>query len=270
MLRIPLARRIDGTKRLFGNFPLPFVPHPFTLEISRPAGYPPGMDKSSKLMVFDLDGTLVDTAADLIASLDVALDMRGHPQSEPVTARSWIGHGARQMIRNALEHHKIPFNEPAIDAMYRDFLTHYQANMSRFSRPFPALIEALDALADSGWIFAVCSNKQERLCRQLLDELEMSSLFATISGGDTFGVSKPDPNHLLGTIEAASGDRRRAIMVGDASTDVNAARAASVPVIGVTFGYTPVPMVELGPDLLLDSFADLTPSVADDLLRETV
>jgi phosphoglycolate phosphatase len=132
------------------------------------------------------------------------------------------------------------------------------------------LIEALDALANNDWAFAVCSNKQERLCRQLLDELEMSHLFTTISGGDTFGVSKPDPGHLLGTIEAASGDRRRAIMVGDASTDVDAARAASVPVIGVTFGYTPVPMVDLRPDLLLDSFADLTPSVADELLRETV
>jgi phosphoglycolate phosphatase len=238
--------------------------------MSRPAGYPPGMEKSSKLMVFDLDGTLVDTAADLIASLDVTLDKRGHPHSEPVTARSWIGHGARQMIRNALEHHSIAFDEPAIEAMYRDFLDHYQANMSRFSRPFPALNEALDALADTGWIFAVCSNKQERLCRQLLEELDMSRRFATISGGDTFGVSKPDPNHLLGTIAAASGERQRAIMVGDASTDVDAAKAASVPVIGVTFGYTPVPMVELGPDLLLDSFADLTPAVADGLLHEIV
>ena len=228
------------------------------------------MENSSKLMVFDLDGTLVDTAADLIAALDVALDLRGHPQSEPVTARSWIGHGARQMIRNALEHHRIPFDEPAIDAMYRDFLTHYQANMSQFSRPFPALIEALDALANNDWTFAVCSNKQERLCRQLLDELEMSHLFTTISGGDTFGVSKPDPGHLLGTIEAASGDRRRAIMVGDASTDVDAARAASVPVIGVTFGYTPVPMVDLRPDLLLEGFSDLTPAIADELLRESV
>lgn len=225
------------------------------------------MNQSAKLMVFDLDGTLVDTATDLIASLDVALAARGHPQSEPVTARSWIGHGARQMIRNALEHHHIAFDEPLIEAMFQDFLAHYEKNMSRFSRPYPALIEALDALAGQGWIFAVCSNKHERMCRQLLGELEMSDRFAAISGGDTFGVSKPDPNHLLGTIEAAHGHRRRAIMVGDASTDVEAARAASVPVIGVTFGYTPVPMVELGPDLLLDSFADLTPDAADTLLQ---
>jgi phosphoglycolate phosphatase len=228
------------------------------------------MQQTLKLMIFDLDGTLVDTAADLVASLDRALSLRGHPQSEPATARSWIGHGARQMIRNALEHHGVAFDDTLVEDMFRDFLDHYQANMSRFSRPFPALIEALDALADNGWTFAVCSNKQERLCRQLLDELDMSHRFATISGGDTFGVSKPDPGHLLGTIEAAAGDPRRAIMVGDASTDVDAARAASVPVIGVSFGYTPVPMVELEPDLLLDSFADLTPEIAEDLLREMV
>ena len=247
------------------GFPLPFF-----LEMQRPPGYPRGMNTASKLMIFDLDGTLVDTAADLIAALDIALSKRGYPESNGAAARSWIGHGARQMIRNALQHHQIAFDEALIEAMFRDFLAHYQVNISRFSRPFPGLVEALETLAGTGWAFAVCSNKQERLCRQLLDELEMSHRFAAVSGGDTFGVSKPDAGHLLGTIEAASGRRDRTVMVGDASTDVDAARSAAVPVIGVTFGYTPVPMHELGPDLLLDDYAALTPEVADGLLRAAV
>ena len=94
-------------------------------------------------------------------------------------------------------------------------------------------------------------------------------VYVTVAGGDTFGVSKPDPGHLLGTIEAAAGSRDLAIMVGDASTDVDAARAASVPVIGVTFGYTPVPMADLAPDILLESFADLTPANAERLLSQS-
>lgn len=224
------------------------------------------MTKPQKLMLFDLDGTLIDTAADLIAALDACLEMRGHRQSDPETARSWIGHGARHMIRNALEHHRIAFDDTTIEAMFKDFLDYYQANISRFSKPFPGLLQALDELQDAGWIFAVCSNKQEQLCRQLLDELDMSKRFAAIGGGDTFGVSKPDAGHILGTIEAASGLRERTIMVGDASTDVDGARAAGVPVIGVTFGYTPVPMQDLGPDIMLNDFAGLTPQVADGLL----
>ncbi len=236
------------------------------LEFGLPAGYAPGMSNLTKLMVFDLDGTLVDTAADLGASLDAALAVQGQPPSDLESARRWIGHGARQMIRNALTERKIAFDEAFVETMFRDFLVHYQANISRYSRPFPALLEALDRLAEAGWTFAVCSNKQERLCRQLLDELAMSDRFAAIAGGDTFGVSKPDPGHLLGTIEAAAGSRDLAIMVGDASTDVDAARAASIPVIGVTFGYTPVPMADLAPDILLESFTDLTPANADRLL----
>ena len=228
------------------------------------------MSTETKLMVFDLDGTLVDTAADLVAALDVALSGRGYPRSDFELARRWIGHGARHMIRNALEFHEIAFDESLIEAMFRDFLAYYQDNISRHSRPFPAVLEALDDLSAHGWTFAVCSNKHERMCRLLLDELGMSERFRAIAGGDTYGVSKPDPGHLLGTIADAAGHRDRTIMVGDAATDVDAARAASIPVVGVTFGYTSIPMRDLAPDILLESFADLTPEVADKLLGRRI
>ena len=230
------------------------------------ARYRRAMNTVHKLMVFDLDGTLIDTAVDLIDALDVSLERQGLPRSDANVARTWIGHGARQMIRNAVSAQGLDLAEIHETAMYRDFLDHYQANISRHSRPFPSLIEALDSLDLAGWAFAVCSNKQERYCRQLLDDLELSERFSVIAGGDTFGVSKPDAGHLLSTIRAADSAPRNAIMVGDASTDVDVARAASLPVIGVTFGYTPIPMSELEPDILLDHYRDLTPELADTLL----
>lgn len=224
------------------------------------------MPVAQKLMIFDLDGTLVDTAADLTDALNVSLANQGFPRADAAAARTWIGHGARQMIRNALEQLNLSQDDNRVAAMFKDFLTHYEANISRHSRPYPSLIDALDVLDRAGWSFAVCSNKQEQYCRQLLDELGMSNRFLVIAGGDTFPVSKPHADHLLCTIETARGVRDRSIMVGDASTDIEAARAAGLPVIGVTFGYSPVPMSQLAPDVLLDHYSDLTPMLAESLL----
>ncbi len=234
----------------------------------RCARYRRAMTDVLKLMVFDLDGTLIDTAADLIDALDVSLERQGLPKSDANVARTWIGYGARRMIRNAIDAQGLNRSVDREAVMYKDFLAYYQANISRHSRPFPSLIEALDSLDQAGWVFAICSNKQERYCRLLLDALAMSDRFAVIAGGDTFGFSKPDARHLLNTIETANGSRAHTIMVGDASTDVDVARAADVPVVGVTFGYTPVPMSELGPDVLLDHYRDLTPELAINMLNK--
>lgn len=224
------------------------------------------MPVTPKLMIFDLDGTLVDTAADLTDALNVSLKKQGFPSVNAALARSWIGNGARQMILNALSRQHIGPDDTLVAAMFQDFLEHYEANISRQSRPFPSLIEALDGLDRAGWRFAVCSNKHELYCRRLLDALDMSDRFAAVAGGDTFGVSKPDPRHLLRTLDAAGGTKDNSIMVGDARTDVEAARAARMPVIGVSFGYTQVPMSELAPDVLLDSYNDLTSELANSLL----
>ena len=126
---------------------------------------------------------------------------------------------------------------------------------------FPGVLEALDRLGADGWQFAVCTNKRAPLANKLLDALDMSRRFQVIAGPDTYGMAKPDPAHLLRTIDTAGGDAARAIMVGDSRTDVDTARAASVPVIGVDFGYTDTPMAEIAPDLVISHYDALVDGV---------
>jgi phosphoglycolate phosphatase len=218
------------------------------------------------LLVFDLDGTLVDTAPDLLATLDVVLPRHGYASAADASLRNGIGLGARYLIEYALELQRTSVDTPLLDAMYSDFLVHYEANICVGSQLYPGTAALLDRFAAAGWSFAVCTNKPERLSRLLLQELGVTERFAAICGGDSFSRRKPDPAHLLDTIEAASGARNSAVMVGDSETDIKTARAAAVPVIGVTFGYTPVPMEALGPDLLIDSFDALESARAEGLI----
>jgi phosphoglycolate phosphatase len=146
--------------------------------------------------------------------------------------------------------------------MFDDFITYYSAHVADRSRPFPGLVDALDALAAGGHRFAVCTNKLEGLSVLLLEKLALADRFETICGQDTFGIQKPDPEILRRTISAAGGTAEHAIMIGDSSTDICTARAAGVPVIAVDFGYTDRPVSEFGPDLIISHFAQLPAAVA--------
>jgi phosphoglycolate phosphatase len=218
------------------------------------------------LLVFDLDGTLVETAPDLVTALYATLDMHAFQRPEGADFREGIGHGARHLIEYALHQQQVAADPAKLDAMLADFLLHYEAHIADESLPFPGLSDLLDRFDAAGWRFAVCTNKLEGLSRVLLGKLGLISRFDAICGGDSFATRKPDPAHLLGTIAAAGGLPESAVMVGDSRTDVDTARAAGVAVVGVTFGYTPVPMAELEPDFLIDSFDDLTPEAARGLL----
>jgi len=218
---------------------------------------------SSPLVVFDLDGTLVDTAPDLIDTLNIVLAREGLPPVPYETARNMIGGGARRMVERALKAEGRPVTTPELDRMFGHFLEHYAAHIVDRSRPFPCLDAALDQLASRGYRFAVCTNKLERLSVKLLDALGLSARFAAICGQDTFGVQKPDPAILLGTIERAGGHVERAVMVGDSATDIATARTTNIPVIAVDFGYTEVPVAQLQPDRLISSFAALPAAVLE-------
>jgi phosphoglycolate phosphatase len=220
----------------------------------------------SPLLVFDLDGTLVDSAPDLIATLGAILPRFGFAADRDPSLRDGIGHGARHLIEYALHRQRAEVDTETLDAMHGAFIEHYEANICVETRLNPGLPDLLDRFAAAGWIFAVCTNKLEGLSRLVLRELGVEDRFVAVCGGDSFTHRKPDPAHLLDTVAAAGGRPDRAIMIGDSRTDLDTARAASVPVIGVTFGYTPVPMMELRPDLLIESFDDFGLRDADALL----
>jgi phosphoglycolate phosphatase len=214
-----------------------------------------------RTLVFDLDGTLVDTAPDLIAALNFVLDREGMAPLPLHKARNMIGAGARKMLERGLEAEGRAVSVEELDKLTKDFIGYYADHIAEASRPFEGLEAALDDLQGQGFQFAVCTNKLEWLSKRLLDQLGMSARFAAICGADTFGVAKPDPVILQQTLARAGGHLSSAIMVGDAGPDVGVARRAGIPVIGVEFGYTEVPIAELKPDRLIGHFRDLSGAV---------
>jgi phosphoglycolate phosphatase len=218
---------------------------------------------SARIVVFDLDGTLVDTAPDLINALNFVLDREGLPPVPLHSARHMIGAGSRKLIERGLEVEGRAATPADVDRLTADFIDHYAAHIADASRPFEGLESALDDLSTRGYRFAVCTNKLEWLSKLLLDRLGLASRFSAICGADTFGVSKPDPAILQQTVARAGGQLSAAIMVGDAGPDIGVARRASVPVIGVDFGYTEVPIADLKPDRVISHMRELPAAVED-------
>jgi len=220
--------------------------------------------KSTKVMltiVFDLDGTLVDTAPDLIDALNLILAREGLPAVPFDTARNLIGSGARTLLQRALAAAGRMRTPVELDRLYAVFVAHYAEHIADRSRPFPQLKTTLARLADAGHRLAVCTNKREWLSKRLLETLQLAEPFAAICGQDTFGAQKPDPEVFRRTVLRAGGAPTRAIMVGDSKTDVSTARNANVPVIAVDFGYSDVPITTLRPDRIISAFADLPSAI---------
>jgi phosphoglycolate phosphatase len=208
-------------------------------------------------LVLDLDGTLVDTAPDLVRATNHVMRAIGASEAPAEHIRSTVSHGARAMIVHALALAGRSLSDPEIDKLLDQFLGYYAENIAVESRPFPDVVEVLTGLAKRGTRLAVCTNKREALSRRLLKELKMDRLFSAIVGRDTLPVYKPDPGHLIGTIILADGNLDRAIMVGDSEVDVATAKQAGVPFIGVTFGYTVAPIASFKPEGLIDHYRDL-------------
>jgi phosphoglycolate phosphatase len=235
-------------------------------------------------IIFDLDGTLVDTAPDLIATLNVVLGREGLPPVPEAEARMLIGQGARSMLERGLTLAGLtlggsPGNHAAdtrtagdmrtgngdrlsIDRLFDQFIAYYADHLADQSRPYPGVEAALDVLASRGYTFAVCTNKLESLSVRLLTRLGLAERFVAICGQDTFSVRKPDPEALLLTLRRAGGSLERAVMVGDSVTDITTARAALMPVVAVDFGYTDVPVKDLGPDRIISHYSHLPDAVA--------
>jgi phosphoglycolate phosphatase len=204
-------------------------------------------------IVYDLDGTLADTAEDLVATLNHLLGREGLAPLPVESAGSLLGAGARALIVRGFAAAGRSLDAQEIEALFADYLTYYSAHIVVHTRLYPGVDKALATFARAGWRQAVCTNKTEGLAKLLITKLG----FAFICGQDTFGVAKPDAKPLLGTIAASGGSRRRAIMVGDSETDIKTARAAGAPVIAVDFGYADTPVKELGPDRVISHFDEL-------------
>jgi len=213
-------------------------------------------------VAFDLDGTLVDTAPDLIAALNVVLVEQGMAPASIASVRLLVGHGIRGMLQRAYDLAGVAITPAEIEALMPRLLAIYTDRIALESRPFPGCLDALAALRSRGAKLAVCTNKAIALTRALLAELDLTDRFDALIGGDELPAKKPDPTMLLEVIRRAGGDPAKAVMVGDASPDVGAAKAAGVPCIVLTFGYNDAPAAELGGDLLIDSYDALADAIS--------
>jgi phosphoglycolate phosphatase len=217
---------------------------------------------SPPTIVFDLDGTLAETAPDIIGTLNVVLAKEGLEPVPVSKARDLVGAGARALIERAFMLYGRPLSADMLEALFETFLDVYAGRVADASHLYDGVLPALEALAASGHRLAVCTNKPERHSLLLLDALGVTRRFAAIAGRDSFAFFKPDARHLTLTIEAAGGDVTRAIMIGDSRTDILTARNAGLPVICVPFGYTDVPIESLEPDLVIQHFSELPAAVA--------
>ena len=207
------------------------------------------------ILVFDLDGTLADTNRDLLPVLNRTIALQGLAPVLREDVGHVFGQGAKAMIEHAF---RLQGAEPAPDELSRlfdRFLEDYEANIAVETVLFDHVLDCLNAAQSVGWVLAVCTNKMEHLANKLLVALGIGGRFAAVSGGNTFAFRKPDPRHLLETVEMAGGGP--AIMVGDSGTDIVTARAAGLPVVAVDFGYSDRPVYEYGPDRVISSFRDL-------------
>ncbi|HRO03898.1 MAG TPA: phosphoglycolate phosphatase [Terricaulis sp.] len=209
-------------------------------------------------IVFDLDGTLVDTAPDLVRALNATLDLEGLPHAPLAQVRRMVGQGARHLITRAAERAGASYSAERLDQLTKAFVEFYRADIASHSQPFPGVDEALDSLAALGAKFAVCTNKRTDLSQQLLEALNLSQRFSAIVGADAVAQKKPHPDHFRAAVTRAGGVVRRAVMVGDTAADVGAARGAGAPIALVRFGYCEEDVERLGADVLLDHFNELT------------
>jgi phosphoglycolate phosphatase len=215
----------------------------------------------SLTLVFDLDGTLAETAPDLIDALNHVLSFDGIDPVPVAAARSLLGAGGRALIQRGYARAGRDLSQEKLDDLFNAFLAFYNEHIADKSTLFPGVRDSLDRCRAEGWRLAVCTNKMEYSSKLLLEKLGALDYFAFVCGQDTFGLPKPDPRPLVETVAAAGGRLERAMMIGDSVTDIKTARAAGLPVIAVDFGYTDVPVAELGPDRVISHFDQLYEAV---------
>jgi phosphoglycolate phosphatase len=216
-----------------------------------------------RAVIFDLDGTLVDTAPDLMAATNHVLRAHGRRPISMAEVRAFVGHGARALVTRGLTATGGLPDGFDLEATYREFVDHYSAHIADASTVFPGLEPLLERLAGAGIAMGVCTNKLEGLSVQLLEAVGLSRFFGAVVGPDTLGIAKPDPRPYREALRRLGGDISASVMVGDSETDILTARAAGVPVLAVPFGYTPRPVADFGPDRLISHYDEAWPALME-------
>lgn len=217
--------------------------------------------------VFDLDGTLIHTAPDLLDSLNHCLEAEGMQTASATDFTRFVGMGVKVMLERAFEAQQKTATPTQFQQMFEKFLGHYSGNMPGKSQPYPGILDALDRLDAAGFDLAICTNKTEALATQLIAGLDLTRRFKVLTGGDTFAFRKPDPRHIIETVRKIGNDPERSIMVGDSRADINAAKSAGIPVIAVDFGYTDLHVREFEPSVIISHYDELTVDLTEKLLR---
>ena len=213
--------------------------------------------QNKKLFIFDLDGTLVDTAPDFKNSINYMLNELNESQVSLEEIRNWVGYGARELIRRTVVDKNIPHDEQRIEEMLKIFLLHYTHNIDDDSVLFNNVRNVLEFLKNNGIKLAVCTNKMERLSNILLEKLNVLHMFDYLVGGDSLSKSKPDPFPLLNICEKLNTEISDSIMIGDSVTDLNAGKGAGMPVVLVSYGYTDNKDIYNEADLVINDFSQL-------------
>ncbi len=213
-------------------------------------------------LIFDLDGTLVDSAGDIAGSLDTLMQEMGYAPFGLEQGKKLIGHGIANLVKGALKLRGVTDAETAAPALITRFTEIYGGRLTQLTRPYDGVLETLARLQKDGWRMGICTNKREAFARQIVADMNLTPFITFTSGPDTFSVGKPDPRQLLETARAVNGGAPL-VFVGDSEVDVETAKAARCPVLAMTYGYTKIPLADLAPDAILDHFAE----IPDALLR---
>lgn len=220
-----------------------------------------------KSVIFDLDGTLADTSADLIAAANACFEALGHgSQLDPVQDALTAFHGGRAMLRLGFSRLELDWNEAEVDAQYPHLLRFYKDHIDVHTKLYPGVVPALEKLAVQGYALGICTNKPEGLAETLVSNLGIRDMFGALLGADTLPVRKPDPEHLWETIRRVGGDIGRSALIGDTGSDRYAAQNANVPSVLVTFGPSGNAVQEMEPEALLHHYDDL-PDLINTLVR---
>ena len=213
-------------------------------------------------LLFDLDGTLADTAGDLCETMNVILSRHGRARVPEARVRHLVGGGARLLMERGFEETGDPVTDTLLDQTFQEFIDYYSEHIADHTVLWPGMEPLLKRLAAAGINMAVCTNKVEFLARQVLAALHIDQYFPVVIGGDTLPVKKPDPEHLFAAVRLLGGDNASTIMVGDSEADIDAAINAEMPSICVSFGYSRLPVEELGATAIIDHFDEFPAALA--------